>query len=122
VDQPESGVEVTIRVDGDPARLDEVLEAVLGDLADLAAEGPTDDELAIAREQVLSDYEMFNDHMIAEALLAGVYGSGETLDELVTRYGRALTVTRGDIRSAARLVFPFEAYIVVRLVPIGFTG
>jgi zinc protease len=122
VDQPHSGVEVTIRVDGDPARLDEVLEAVLADLAGLAADGPTDDELAIAREQVLSDYEMFNDHLIAEALLASVYGSGETLLDLITRIERALAATGGDIRSAARQVFPLEAYIVVRLVPIGFEG
>ena len=122
VEEPESGVEVTIRVDGDPARLDEVLEAVLADLGDLVADGPTADELAIAKEQILRDYEMLDDHSIAQALLASAYGSGETLLELITRFDPASGATRGDIRDTARRVLPLDAYIVVRLVPIGFAG
>ncbi len=122
VEEPESGVEVTIRVDGDPARLDEVLEAVLADLADLVAAGPTAYELTVAKEQVLSDYEMLNDHAIATALLASAFGSGETLVDLITRFEPASGATQGDIREAARQVLPLDAYIVVRLVPIGFAG
>jgi len=65
---------------------------------------------------------MFDVHSIAQALLATACGSGETLLELITRFNRASEATRGDIRDTARRVLPLDAYIVVRLVPIGFAG
>ncbi|MBP1633209.1 MAG: hypothetical protein H6Q11_1497, partial [Acidobacteria bacterium] len=51
-DEPSDGVDVSIRVDGDPGNLDAVVAAVLADLTDLTTNGPTEEEFASAQEQV----------------------------------------------------------------------
>ena len=122
VDEPEEGVEVTLRVDGDPATLDVVVAALLADLTDLTTNGPSADEFAIAREQVLRRYELFDDHGFATAILFSAYYPGESLMELFTRYDRAAAATAYDIGEAARDVITLDAYVVVKLVPIGFDG
>ena len=120
IDEPQDGVEVTIRVDGDPATLDVVVEALLADLAELTSRGPTDDEFAIAQEQVLRRYELLGNPEMAAAMLFSAYYPDELLLEIITRLERVSATTRNDVRVAARQVIPLDAYILVELIPIGF--
>jgi zinc protease len=122
VDEPEDRVEITIRVDGDPANLDVVAAALLADLEDLLANGPTRDEFEIAQQQVLRGYELVDNHGLAEAALFSAYYPDELLMEIITRYDRAGAATLGDIRAIARSTIDLEQYIRVDLVPIGFAG
>ena len=115
-------MEATIRVDCDPADVDDVTQAVLADLTDLLANGPTEDEFAIAQEQVVRRYELMDNHGLASAILFSAYRPEEPLLEIVTRYDRALAAQAGHVWAAAREVITLDAYILVRLVPLGFTG
>jgi len=122
IEEPKDGVEVSIRIDGDPAGLDVVLEALLADLTDLTRNGPTNDEFAIAQEQVFRNYELINNLQLAEAMVFSAFHTDELLTEIDTRYDRVIAATRVDIRNSARQVVTLDDYIEVRLIPIGFDG
>ena len=120
VEEPVDSVEFTVSVSADPADLDAVAEAVLVEIQDLRDNGPTDDELAIAQQQLLRDYELFSNEGLAAAILFYAEHPDEFLTEILTRSDRVIAATRNDLRSAARLVLPAGVYIDVRLIPIDF--
>ena len=119
VDEPVAGVELSIRVDGDPGGIDAVRQALLADLADLAANGPTSDEFAIAQEQVYRNYELINNLQLAESMLRAAYFPEDLVTEIIDRFDRVAAATRTDIRAVAREVITLDEYIEVDLVPIG---
>ena len=55
--EPDPYIESYVSVTGDPDRLDEIAMEVLADIADLRKNGPTAEQLAIAQEQLLREYE-----------------------------------------------------------------
>jgi zinc protease len=122
VEEPEGLIEVMIRIDGDPANLDQVVAATLETLRDLVEVGPTDDEFAIAREQVFRNYQLIDNFSLADAIIFSAFHPGEAYSEIVTRIDRVLVVEVDDIRDLAERVVTLDDYIEVRLVPVGFSG
>ena len=120
VEEPVDSVEFTVRISADPADLDAVVMAALAEMADLRANGPKPDELLIARQQLLRDYELFSNEGLASDMLFYAEHPDEGFLEVFNRKDRLPGITRSDIRALARLLLPEDRYIDVRLVPIGF--
>ncbi len=116
-DEPDELIEVYIQVSADPGRLDEVSAAVLADLADLRADGPTADQLAIAKEQVLRSYELVSNEFWIETWLFYAERPGEDVEELFERFDRVEATGIGDIRDLVGEVAPGDRYVEVRLLP-----
>ena len=120
IEEPVDSVEFAISVSADPADLDAVASAALGEIEALRDDGPTEDELFIAQQQLLRDYELFSNEGLAAEILFYAEHPDEMLTEILTRGDRVLAATRSDLRAAALLLLPGDGYIDVRLVPIGF--
>jgi len=119
VERPDQGVEAFLDIGGDPEDLEEVSTEVLADLADLRQFGPTEDELAIAQEQLVRDYELFSNELLVQVLLFYASDPGEDFTDFFSQIDNVLAVTADDVRSIANTVFPAGTYIEIRLVPAG---
>jgi len=122
IEDPSDLVEITIRIDGDPETLDDVVAATLEDLQRLVASGPSADQFAIGREQVLRNYELINNVALAEAIIFTAFHAGEPYSEIITRIDRVAGVAIGEIRDLIGKVITLDDYIEIRLVPVGFSG
>ncbi|MFQ5554135.1 MAG: M16 family metallopeptidase [Acidimicrobiia bacterium] len=119
-DEPVPSVDATIEVSADPERLDQVADAVLGVIADIRAGGPTADELAIAKEQLIRNLELVsNEELITTLLFYAQHPEADINDEF-RRFDRIQATTIADLEALARIVFPAGRYIEARLVPEGF--
>ena len=121
VENPEDLIEITIRIDGDPENLDEVVAATVENLEDLVAQGPTGDEFAIGREQVLRNYELIDNVSLAQAAVFSAF-SGEAYSEIIVRIDRVAALSIGDVRDLIGKVITPDDYIEIRLVPEGFSS
>ena len=120
VEEPVDSIELRVGISADPADLQAMVTAALAEMADLRLNGPTADELAIAQEQLLRDYELFSNEGLAAAVLFYAEHPDEGLSEVITRIDRVATSTRADLKALADLMFPIDRYVDVRLVPVGF--
>ena len=120
VEEPEQSVELQIQISGDPAELDEVVEQTLAVFADLRANGPTADELDIAQQQLLRDYELVSNELLSLAIVFSAEHPDEGLSQVIDRIDQTFDATAQDIRQLAIELLPGDRYILVRLVPIGF--
>ena len=120
LDRPDLIIETFIQVSADPDRLQEVSQALLTDMADLIANGPTDDQLVIAKEQLIREYELVSNEFWVQQMLFYLERPDQDPLDVIVRIDRAADVTVGDIRSLARSVLPGDHYIEIRLVPVGF--
>lgn len=122
VEDPTKLIDIVIRIDGDPGKLDEVVDAALETLRDLADNGPTDDEFAVGQEQVLRNYELINNVSLAEAIIFSAFNPEELYSEVITRIDRVVLLEIDAVRSLAARVITLDDYIELRLVPVGFAG
>ena len=122
VEDPVDLVEITIRIDGDPENLDAVVAATLENLQGLVAQGPTADEFAIGREQVLRNYELIDNVSLAQAAIFSAFHDGAPYSEIIVRIDRVVAVEIADIRDLIGKVITLDDYIEIRLVPEGFAG
>ncbi len=120
VEEPVQSVELRIQISGDPAGLDEVVAQTLAVLADLRASGPTADELAIAQEQLLRDYELVSNELLSQAIVSAAEHPGQSFSQVVNRIGQTFDPTRADLKALANELLRADNYILIRLVPIGF--
>ncbi len=120
VEEPEKSVELRIQISGDPEGLDDVVAQTLAELADIRANGPTADELAIAAEQLLRDYELVSNEQLAAAIVFSAEHPEENLSEVIARIDRTFDPTQEDLRDLAAKLLPGDDYILVKLVPEGF--
>jgi zinc protease len=120
VEEPEQSVELRIQISGDPSGLDEVVDQTLAVLADLRTNGPTADELAIAQEQLLRDYELVSNELLSQAVVSAAEHPGQSLSQIVNRIEQTFDSTRADLKELANELLPADNYILIRLVPIGF--
>ncbi|HSM01457.1 MAG TPA: insulinase family protein [Acidimicrobiia bacterium] len=121
IENPEDLIEITIRIDGDPENLDEVVAATLDNLESLVAQGPSADEFAIGREQILRNYELIDNVTLAQAAIFSAF-SGEPYSEIITRIDRVAALTSGEVRDLIGKVITLDDYIEIRLVPEDFAG
>lgn len=111
---PDDIIETHIVVNGDPDRLDQISEAVLFEVADLAANGPTADEFARASAILSADYELVSNWDLLTMLID--LDVADTLDP-VTRtdeYNLFLTLERTDVAAMAAVMFPDAQWIEIR--------
>ena len=116
-DEPDLLIETFLQVSGDPDRLDEIVAESLGTLAELAADGPTEAELATAQEQLTLQYELVSNEWWVDQMLFHGARPDESLKEVgdATRYIDETTTE--DIRRLATVAFPQDRYVLVRQVP-----
>lgn len=117
---PDPFIETYVRVAGDPERLEEISVAVLADLADLAANGPSEIEFATAAQQVRTEMDLVTNGQLADFLTNSFLYPDEPYTDLLDRYTLIDQVTPGDVQRMARIGYAPNQRIEVRLVPIGF--
>lgn len=122
VDEPEQSVELRLQISGDPGGLDDVITATLEEISDLRDNGPTTDELAIAQQQLLRDYELVSNEGLSQAVIFSAEHPDEPLTQVVDRIDHTFDATGDDLRGLAIELLPEDRYILVRLVPVGFDG
>lgn len=115
--EPDELIEVFIEVSADPAGLAAVSAEVLADLDDLRRNGPSADELAIAQEQLVRQYELVSNEFWVDTMLFYLANPDEDPADVFRRIRRVEAVTADDVRDLARLVLPPDHYIEIRLVP-----
>lgn len=116
-DEPIELIEVIVNVSGDPDGLQTIADALEADLADLAGNGPTADELAIAQEQTVRNYELIGNRFWLDLMTRYVLNPDLDPQEVADRIPGTLALTRSDVRALARSLLRFDDYIRVDLVP-----
>ena len=105
-----------ITVDGDPARLDEIQEAIDAMLADLATNGPTADEFERAVSVTENDYGFVDNGLyLAENIAVTRFPEVDVL-RVDDRYGVLDGVSDDDVRDMAAALYADPASVVVAKV------
>lgn len=116
---PDQEYAITIYYGADPAKLDELKEAVFAQIKDYIAKGPTAEELQKATEKLLREHETnLRENKYWLSILSNTYYSG---DEDFSHFGEfestVNSFTVGDIQEAFKKWFDFENYYGVALKP-----
>jgi hypothetical protein len=88
-------------------------------LADLARNGPGDEELAQAHEQLRREYELSSRPMIADALAWWLDHPDEDFAFMVQKSELVQEVTAGEVGALAARAFSEGGSVVVTQVPLG---
>ena len=106
-DHPLELIEVIVEVSGDPDGLQRIADALEADLADLAGNGPTADELAIAQEQTVRNYELIGNQFWLDVMTLYVLNPDLDPQDVADRIPDTMALTRSDVRDlAAALLTP----------------
>jgi len=116
---PEGEYSVTIYYGTDPAKLEELKQAVFDEINDFIKNGPDDDELAKAKEKMLRERETamtengFWLNLLSNTyyLKDGDFSKFGTYPKLVNK------IAKKSIKRAFKRYFDFDNYISVALVP-----
>ena len=117
---PRQEYSFTINFGSSPDRADELMKRVFAEVEAFKKEGPTDKQLADAREAFIRDHEVnlkSNAYLLGQ--LTGKYQLGEEAEigylwDLAAWYNK---VTTAGVRDAARLYLNTDRYVKVVLVP-----
>ncbi len=110
VSEPDALVETFVTVTGDPDRLDAIYQTVTEDLAQLGAEGPTEDEFDRAKRIAISDNELINNLDLLNWLHQAADGDALNYTETLTTI-RA--ISRADVAAVAKVMFPLDQRIEI---------
>ena len=116
-DEPDALIETYIEVSGSPDRLDEISQETVAVLRDLAANGPTEAELATARQQLTRQFEFVSNEFWIETLLFYANHPDESLDDVGRRIATVEETTTADLQDLAAIAFPDGRYVEVRQLP-----
>jgi zinc protease len=115
---PDTAYQVYIGFGCDPGRMEELVEAVLKEVRAFQDAGPSDSIVAKVKETQRRSHETNlreNRYWLSQLVAAQRYGADPrnvlTYDELVT------SLTRDDLREAARRYVRLDNYVQVTLVP-----
>jgi zinc protease len=102
-----------------PDRLDDVVDAVLGELDDLRVAGPQPAEFAAASETIRQQLDLFSNEQINDEVLdVFTDPAGNTsFDEFLRQAGLLDDIDASDLRDAAQRWLPADQYIEVRVLP-----
>ncbi len=106
-----------MRASGDPSDLGRISDEVMADLIDLQKNGPTEDQFATAIEQLATELDLFNNGMLAEALINSFLYPDEPVFELVLPFQVIGQITPEDLQELAKIVYNPGQRIEVRTVP-----
>lgn len=116
-DAPDEIIETYLQVSGDPSSLDVIVDESLDILASLVRTGPTEAELATAKEQLSRQYELVSNEWWIDQMLFSVLHPDESLRPLSARFDFVAEATAADIQSVAAAAFPSDRYVLVRQIP-----
>ncbi|MFY9151552.1 MAG: insulinase family protein [Prolixibacteraceae bacterium] len=116
---PEQKYGITIYYGADPAKLDELKEAVFAQIKDFIAKGPSADDLQKATEKLLREHETnLRENKYWLSILSNTYYSG---DEDFSHFGEFVStvnsITVGEVQEAFKKWFDFGNYYGVALKP-----
>jgi zinc protease len=115
---PEQMYSIRIQWGCNPDRVGELVKAVLADLADIRAKGPTEKQVNDAREQLLRDFETNikqNNYLVTQIYFKYLYGEDlETFFGMPESYRK---LTPAVIQEAAIAYLSPENYVQVTLLP-----
>ena len=103
--EPEPSIRSFISISGDPERLDEIRSVLMEELEALARNGPTADQFEQALSVIRSDWNFYNNSLLANSDLDAIRFASEdrlTLDNRNTLLTRA---TRSDVRALASRLY-----------------
>ena len=112
----EPGLGSFIQVDGDPARLSEIEDALESILIELAVTGPSADELNRAVQVIGNDYGFVNDALFLTANLAITRFPDQRPLQPDQRFAVLERVTRNDVRDLAAVLYADPASVEVAKV------
>ncbi len=118
-DSPDDIIETRIWIPGDPEHLDEISVETLAVLEALATEGPTEDELDVAKTQLVTDYQLVSNEFFVETLLYYASHPDESMGEINWRIAMVGATNVDDLLRVAATAWPSGQYIEVRQVPAG---
>lgn len=114
---PKGLLEALLLIEGDPERLPEIHDAVLEELADLASEGPDDDEFNQALAVLEQDYVLINNGTALDLLLGPELRPGEVALDLDLRIEILAQLTPANVQGLAAEIFPEDQRIDLFRVP-----
>lgn len=114
---PVERMDLTIRVNGDPARIDEIRTAVFAGLSTLAEAGPDQDAFGRAVAVLRADYGFVSNNTFTEQNASAVSGLDDGAVTTINRNRELDQVTIADVRQLAARLIDFDAYGEVARVP-----
>jgi len=122
---PDSLYRVSLTFGSDPARVEELVDALFGLIADVQAEGPREDLLEKARAQIIHQSEEQLEQNSYWMRVLEYWASEDDVDltnfvDLEVVETRTEAVTAEDVQAAAIDYLPLDRYILVSLYPEDF--
>jgi zinc protease len=114
---PEPVVETYVNVSGAPARIEEIAGLVTAELADLAANGPTEAEFAGAYAEVEEQYNFVDNGQLLQALIDDALDPSRPVTDYIDHFFAITGVTPDTIRDYVAAFMPTDAYVQVTVVP-----
>jgi zinc protease len=114
---PDPVVDTLIRVTGAPDRVQTIADLVVGELGDLAENGPTEQEFFNAFAQVEEAYGFVNNGEFISELLDDAVDPRRELDDYLFEGAELVSVTTGTVRSYIESHMPDDQYIQVTVLP-----
>ncbi len=114
---PELGMSIYVSVTGSPDRMQQVVDLVTGELADLAANGPKADEFDLAFAQVDEAYQFVNNGEFVEELINDALYADHDIASYVFGDLGLSDVSAGSVQSFVAAHAPIDQFIVVTGLP-----
>jgi zinc protease len=111
-----SGI-VYIQAQLEASDVDRVEQRILEEITRLQQAGPTDEELELAITKAESDHAFAFETSDGVATAYGIAFTSATLDDELDYLARLRTITKEQIRDAARKYLPLKAYARIAFVP-----
>jgi predicted Zn-dependent peptidase len=114
---PRGQLYVNINVEGDPAEIDEVSDAIKGELEAIVGGDISADELDRAIETVATDFELWQNELLADTHLLFARHPSWDYGDFVQRDRRVRRVSKDDVVALAATVLDLSRYVEVHLLP-----
>ncbi len=114
---PDLAMETYVQVTGSPERVESVGDLVVAELADLAANGPTEREFSGAYAQVEEAYGFVNNDSFIEEMLNDAIWPDREMQDYIDQYSALGDVTPETVRAFIAEHIPAGQYIQVAVLP-----
>jgi hypothetical protein len=104
-------------VSGSPARIEQIGDLVIEELADLATNGPTTAEFEAAYAEVAEAYNFVDNTEFLDALLDDAIVPGFPLSTYLGQYDALAAVTPDGVRDYLSTHVPADRYVEVTVIP-----
>ena len=119
-DDPESNgghLDAVFEISSAPDQLEALSSRLSADVAQLVADGPSDDDVQAAQAILLEQYGSISNEALADVLLNEPLGYGETISEFVDRFRELDRVTANDVTNFLRDNLPADQYVEIQVLP-----